>query len=197
MNHQPHTPVILPHFTLQFLHLPLHILITITSYLPLSDQISLSQTCTTLFKVVQHTYSQTTVLNFRSTLLTTCTFPPTTTRNALRIPLGTGYINLPDNFILSILHAHTQAKSIRYFHLPPCFKSYDLLYAYFSNHVSPLYGGNHNGLLRSVYIDKPYRTNTFTTDTFQEVYLILKLFSHYHVPLLQLEYPISRYDYLL
>ena len=94
------------------LSLPFDIILNIVQYLPLKDALHLSNISTTAFDAVYYSFSHKAIVNFRTSL------------NA------TGTIDMTDNEILTVLHAHTRAKELQHFALPPTFTSFDQLNDY-------------------------------------------------------------------
>ena len=67
-----------------------------------------------------------------------------------------GFIDLQDDEILTILHAHTRVTHISNFNLPPWFSKFERLREYFSAYLSPLFYGHAVGQLQEMHVSNLY-----------------------------------------
>ena len=99
------------------LSLPFDIILNIVQYLPLKDALHFSTISNTAFDAVYYTFAHNEVVNFQSCLNTA------------------GTIDLTDEEILQVLHAHTRAIELQNFALPETFTSFHKLDEYFWTYV--------------------------------------------------------------
>ena len=107
------------HSTAPFKMNPLHIVLT---YLPLKDQMAISQTCTFVHDVAAYIYSIKTTLDFSSTLTIYPTYQ-NDIRGKKRFVKEHAFINLPNHAILNntrlIFQFHLLHNTSTCAHLPP------------------------------------------------------------------------------
>lgn len=123
---------------------PLHVQVAAIMSMSLYQAYHLSQMCPQAFDAVYYTFAHQTDLDFSSFLD------------------GKGVIALPDNEIMTILHAHTRARSIHYFCLPPTFTSFDALKQYFSLYLPFWLNGHDTGFLSMIHCPRAWQCDLAT-----------------------------------
>ena len=71
-------------------------------------------------------------------------------------------INLPDEELLAVLHAHTQAVCIRNFAPSPTFQKHSELATYFTTYLHTCFNGHPQGQLLYVHFPTEYQINPLT-----------------------------------
>ena len=131
--------------------LPFDVILQVAMYLPLKYTLCLASTCCVAHDAVYYCFAHWKVLDFASCL------------NNL------GTIDLSDEEILAVLHAHTRAVCIRHLALQHTFKRFNELKTYFSMYLGLGFDGHPTGQLSSVHLPDELKDNPATRTTYLTV----------------------------
>ena len=135
--------------------LPFDVIFHIVTYLPLNCALHFATTCCIAFDAVHYHFAHLNVLDFASCLN------------------HSSIINLPDEELLAVLHAHTRAVCIRNFAPSPTFQKHSELAKYFTTYLHTGFNGHPQGQLLYIHFPTEYQINPLTKHMYHEICGIL------------------------